>query len=289
MDQNHDTPFALPRWMTVEAVGTLCREAGLAFLDGVAVDWKKLELAAWLGGPYRQATRYGDWTRRSLPPPNFDEHEILRQSQLDDVMRDARWHVLASLEAVSLPSSHRGFVELALSAGHVVPRRDCNGLVAWVPVDIRGMRLRERVESLFAADYLIRPKDYVTELTVCHRCESVLFDIESRRRGDCGMHRPSGISERERRASERPLAKASVRPSAYPADRQMRTTTLAGIGDPSHVSAQASAGLPAIKGTLSGFPGIRRTSQTIAQTGARVPLPPLQSAQTGRRGGQGQR
>jgi hypothetical protein len=282
MDQKHETPFALPGWMTVDAVATLCREAGLAFLDGVAVDWKKLELAAWLGGPYRQATRYGDWSRRSLPPPNFDEHEMLRQAQLDDVMRDARWHVLASLEAVSLPSSHRGFVEVALSAGHVVPRRDCNGLVAWVPVDLRGMRLRERVESLFAADYLIRPKDYVTELTVCHRCESVLFDVEARRRGDCGMHRPSGMAERERRASERPLAKTGT----HGGEREpMRTTTLAGVGAPPVPSA-GSPGFAAIRGTLTGFPNVRRASQT-SSIGAHAPLPPLQSAQRGFRGRQG--
>lgn len=207
-----DTPFALPRWMTAESMATMCRDAALAFLDGVAADWKKLELAAWLAGPYREATRFGDWARRSVPPPSLDEHEVLRQALVADVMRDARWHVLASLEAVAMPSSHRGFVELSLAAGHVVPRRDGDGHVAWVPVDLRGMRLRDRVESLFAADYLIRPKDYVTELLVCTRCEAVLFDAEARRRGDCGAHRNSGMTEREKRASERPRSAQKTLP-----------------------------------------------------------------------------
>ena len=50
------------------------------------------------------------------------------------------------------------------------------------------MRLGARVESLFAADYLTRPRDYTSELFVCHRCECVVFDHEARERGNCGAH-----------------------------------------------------------------------------------------------------
>jgi hypothetical protein len=209
MHQPNDTPFALPRWMTVNAIANMCREAGLAFLDGVAADWGKLELAAWLCGPYREATRFGDWVRRPLPPARPREHETFTDEHIADILREARWHVLASLESAALPSKHRGFVEIALGAGFVVPRRDGLGHVAWVPVDARTMRLRDRVESLFAADYLIRPKDYITELAVCHRCEAVLFDPEARRRGDCGNHmRESGVTKaREARASSSPPAR----------------------------------------------------------------------------------
>ena len=45
----------------------------------------------------------------------------------------------------------------------------------WAPVDVAGMRLRTRVLSLFAADALDRPLDYVENLHVCHRCEAVTF------------------------------------------------------------------------------------------------------------------
>jgi len=214
MDEEHSqgTPLALPRWLTCGAVATMCREAALAFLDGVAADWRKRELAAWLVCPYRAAARYGDWAHRTIPPPSHtEEPELVRPEQIDRVLREARWHILAALEAVALPGSRRAFVDVSLSAGHVVPRRDCDGGVAWVPVDLRMMRLRDRVESLFAADYLIRPKDYVTDLTVCHRCESVLFDSEARRRGDCGMHRPSGVTERER-----PRVSGSIRAPTLP-------------------------------------------------------------------------
>lgn len=174
-----------------------CRAAGLAFLDGVAAGWQKYELAMWLLGPYREAAVPMDAHPHVPHEPRASQGEPLDEDRIDRILREARWHVLAALEAAALPgargahrshSSHHKMVDVALAAGHLVARHDGDGRVAWLPVDLRGMRLRQRVESLFAADYLVHPRDYLTELTVCHRCEKVLFDASARRRGDCGMH-----------------------------------------------------------------------------------------------------
>src|SRR5205823_3217663 len=67
---------------------------------------------------------------------------------------------------------------------------------AWVPVDGSRMRLRDRLRSLFAADYLNNPYVY-TELFVCHRCEAVVFDEHAKRLGICGWHRISGVVPRD--------------------------------------------------------------------------------------------
>jgi hypothetical protein len=160
------------------------------FLEGVASDWGKAELAHWLAGPYRDATRFGGAARASTPPPPMESrlHRGEIGERLDRVVREARWHVLASLEGLALPDGRHKFVDRALAASHVVPRRDSEGRAVWVPVDMQGMRLTARIESLFGADYLTRPRDYATDLFVCHRCEAVVFDREARRRGDCGGH-----------------------------------------------------------------------------------------------------
>jgi hypothetical protein len=177
-----------------------CRRAGLSFLEGPAADWwGKAELVAWLEGPYKEATRWSRAAplrangtpslRRSRPPgPPANDDELVRVERIEAVMREARWHVLASLESLASPSGSRAWVERALARGYVVPRSDAEGNATWAPADLRTMRLRDRVESLFAADHLTRPRDYALELIVCHLCEAVVFDQEARERGDCGAH-----------------------------------------------------------------------------------------------------
>jgi hypothetical protein len=49
-------------------------------------------------------------------------------------------------------------------------------------------RLADRVLSLVAADYLARPTDYDTDLSVCMTCKTVEFDAVSRARGICHRH-----------------------------------------------------------------------------------------------------
>ena len=220
MGLHADSSYALPRAVTASSLAESCRQGGLLFLEGATADWwGKAELVAWLEGPYTEATRFARLgsragshgstpslatragPRASSPPPPLrlsrpplagaggsEDEELLRPERIEAVIREARWHVLAALEALALPAGSRGWVERALARGHVVPRRDSEGNATWVPVDLRGLRLRDRVESLFAADHLARPRDYALDLIVCHRCEAVVFDHEARVRGDCGAH-----------------------------------------------------------------------------------------------------
>ena len=186
----HEEAWSLPGGVTAGAIASACREAGLQFLEGVAGDWGKADLALWLAGPYRDATRFGAPIRGSTPPPPEPRMSAPGGlgAQIDRIVRETRWHVLASLEGLALPDGRHRFVDRALAASQIVARKDSEGCAVWVPVDVPGMRLTARVESLFAADYLTRPSDYGTDLFVCHRCECVVFDREARRRGDCGGH-----------------------------------------------------------------------------------------------------
>ena len=65
----HEEAWSLPGGVTADAIASACREAGLQFLEGVAGDWGKADLALWLAGPYRDATRFGAPIRGSTPPP----------------------------------------------------------------------------------------------------------------------------------------------------------------------------------------------------------------------------
>jgi len=142
-----------------------------------------------------------------MSPPR-EELDVSPLEHVDERMREARRHVLAALEELALPGGTHERVDRALAAGHVAPRRDGEGGVTWVPLDVPGMRLSDRVESLFAADHLARPRAYALELLVC-RCETVVFDAEARARGDCGAHTgyrvepASRVRHRARTISER--------------------------------------------------------------------------------------
>jgi hypothetical protein len=178
------------------SLAAMCRDAGLLFLEGASPDWwGEIELAAWLAGPYRDVTRWGRASgRASTPPPvppregGRDAGESVRPEHFDVVVQEARAHVLAALRALVRPDASHAWLDALLAAGHVAPRSDGEGNLAWGPVDLPGLRLHERVESLFAADHLARPRDYALELLVCGRCESVVFDADARERGDCGAH-----------------------------------------------------------------------------------------------------
>jgi hypothetical protein len=158
------------------------RTAGLGFLRGSRNGWTRRELGRWLVGPYRDATSevpridaesFGDASRR------IDEETIA------SVVREAREEVVLALRN----SPH--LVATAMRDHAIVPTGD--GI--WIPLDRPRMRLAERVRSLFAADYLLRPQDYERDLTICAKCEGVVFDATARQTGCCGADRISGFLE----------------------------------------------------------------------------------------------
>jgi hypothetical protein len=195
-------PGAVPT-LEDECVDTLaeeCRDAALSFVNGVARGWTKRDLALWLAGPYRHATRHATGGERTADMATVDDvHEgILAEDRVADLMARARADVRARLDDVALLSSEAAgaveFVHEAVRRRAIAPRVDADGMSLWVPVDGRTMSLRDRVLSLFACDYLMRPDDYAHDLAVCPKCDLVQIDPTAKRTGDCGGHRRiSGI------------------------------------------------------------------------------------------------
>jgi hypothetical protein len=177
----------LPDGGRVEDVAARCRTAALEFTNG-AEGWTKADLAAWLVGPYRAATRSG-----SVPPPPSSPSGTHRRSiepaAVDDMLTDAHVRVLAVLENVAISRDKTTFAQRLAADNTLLRVTDRQGNAGWIPVAAPRMRLATRVLTLFAADALSRPGVYES-LTVCHRCEHVRFrDIDR----DCGCGaRPRG-------------------------------------------------------------------------------------------------
>lgn len=179
---------------SVETVAGDCRDAALCFVNGVGKGWTKRDLALWLTGPYRTATRHATGGERTAALDHLGDEDVVGEHRIDELMRKVRGQVLAALEEAALPNGTVGFVHESLRLRHLAPRVDEDGISLWVPVDQARMRLKDRILSLFSCDYLMRPDDYAHELTVCHKCEMVVFDEHAKRIGDCGGHRRvSGI------------------------------------------------------------------------------------------------
>jgi hypothetical protein len=178
---------------TRQSIADECREAALSFMAGVATGWDKLDLALWLTGPYARATRHGTRGERVAA---MHGGAILHDETLELLVTRVRGQLLASLETSALELGSLEF------AGEMVERRlvrrvvDAAGEDAWVPVDGMRARLRDRLQSLFVADYLCEPSSY-GELFVCHLCEAVVFDAHAKQLGICGAHRRSGMVPRD--------------------------------------------------------------------------------------------
>lgn len=187
-------PRRLEAGATRERVGNDCREAALTFMAGVAGGWDKLDLALWLTGPYARATRHAKRGERDIVVDG--DAEELSENDVKELVARVRGQLLASLEKAALEYGTLDFAEEARERGLVRQMVDDEGRDVWIPVDAPRMRLRDRVRSLFAADYLDTPYAYA-ELFVCHRCEAVVFDEAAKRVGVCGAHRISGVVPRE--------------------------------------------------------------------------------------------
>ncbi len=174
---------------TRDSLSEDCRAAALSFMAGVADGWGKLELATWLTGPYARATRHAAHGERvvALGGPT----DAIDPQVLEALLTRVRGQVHASLEKASLEHGTLDFTDAMVARGLVGEVADADGRPAWVPVDRARARLRDRLQSLFAGDYLNAPYTYV-ELFVCHRCEAVVFDAYAKRQGICGLHHLSG-------------------------------------------------------------------------------------------------
>ncbi len=189
IDSNVDTILTLPERTRSVAVASACRESALAFINE-SEHWGKAELAMWLMGPYAQLTQYGAPYSDRLGQPGRAPLPMLREidaRMVDRVIKSARSEILETLRRSDEEQGGPSFAFAMLASGFVVRCEDRAGSVGWVPTtDAR--RLADRVLSLFAVDYLTRPMDYELQLSICHHCESVMFDEIARMRGICHQH-----------------------------------------------------------------------------------------------------
>jgi hypothetical protein len=178
---------------TRQTIAEDSRNAALLFMEGVARGWDKLDLVLWLTGDYARATRHRKHGERVA---TFAASRDIPEEAIEDLLTHVRGQLLASLEMAATRAGALDFVGELLERGLVRPVIDAEGREAWIPVDGARVRLRQRLQSLFAADYLNAPYTYA-ELFVCHRCEAVVFDAHAKRAGICGAHRMSDAVPRE--------------------------------------------------------------------------------------------
>jgi hypothetical protein len=179
------TPFvlALPARARVSTFAEGCRSAALDFVNRVALSGDKTVLAEWLRGPYRaHAFVLARSRTRRLGAASVVPDALAR------MLGRARLEVGLGLIRVRDAVDGVGFGYSALAAGHVYRCQDARGTPGWVPVAQPRMRLSERVLSLVAADYLLRPEDYETSLMTCSSCGRASFDASRVFAGTCAAH-----------------------------------------------------------------------------------------------------
>jgi hypothetical protein len=212
------SPIFLRDGSSRDDVARACREAALAFMEGVRGGWDKVDVALWLTGPYARATRHVPRGERAVLAAAADE---VAPAAIEELLVRTRVELLAALENAALSRGVHEFAEETIARGHVRRAVDADGHDAWVPADAARLRLRDRLRALFAADYLTAPGGYL-ELVVCHYCESVVFDRDARRTGVCSRHRLSGFYPREDAAVDRNLPRGSCVSSASGDPRERR-------------------------------------------------------------------
>jgi hypothetical protein len=191
-----DTILTLPERTGIVRLADACREAALSFVNA-SPRWTKRDLAQWLAGPYAHATSFaahafGDGTRDHRTS-GVNVVTPIDPDTMRRVIDRAREAVLESLRSVtSSPDDGATMALSILSQDLIVQCEDEDGNLGWAPVSRRDIVLADRVLSLFVADYLVRPDEYESSLSVCSRCSVVSFDAFSRLRGLCGGHR-SGV------------------------------------------------------------------------------------------------
>lgn len=193
----------LVQGLTVDHIADACRNAAIAFIDGVGSGWEKEELARWLVGPYHQLSmlRISHESMRSENVSGVFPRRTVGTVVNDDVVRvmwEARDEALKVIDAFERGEPGAESFVWKLQSREVFARiEDCNGDRGFVPNEAVPQHLSDRVLSLIAADYIVRPFDYEDRVAVCCNCGVMTFGPNARADRDCGTHRsPSGIRPR---------------------------------------------------------------------------------------------
>jgi hypothetical protein len=138
----------LPHTATVGGASQACRRA----LDEFAsLPPTRAALEGWLEGAYRPALVEGGehWPTTANLAADLERTILDAQAQLAQMRREAR------NPGVEFVAEFPTRVDIARI-------RDAQGNLGFAPVDARGATLAARVLSLFLADYLTRPEQYLT-------------------------------------------------------------------------------------------------------------------------------
>lgn len=185
------TIFTLPSTVGVVAVQQACRSALLAFVNE-AEAWTKRDVALWLAKQYAPICRASRGivarvTVRKRTGGTVDTQKLIT------LVEEAVIAVREILAASLIPQEGNALAAEIWAKGHVVRCADQYGNEGWVPVDLPGMRLIERIASLWAADYLTNASEYQQQLSMCRVCNCASFESISRVRGTCSKHQPAAI------------------------------------------------------------------------------------------------
>jgi hypothetical protein len=195
-----ELPVTLDAERAVESilrpVGVLaeeCRQAYQGFLFGVASGWGEEHLATFLATTYADVAADAEAESDQRLRSPFGADARVDPTDANDLLQATRRDVLETLESLREGEGGKALAFRAVTSGWVVRVEDATGARGWMPVAKPSMRLKARVLSLVAADYLMRQDDYLLLLTICTRCERVVFDAGVRERGACCRVSASGM------------------------------------------------------------------------------------------------
>ena len=195
--ETFDTVVTLPTGITATGIAQECRDAAMVFVAS-SKHWGKAELGMWLTSTYANVTRHASRSSEAQvwPVPLLRDIDA---RLIDRIMHSAREEVIDTLAQLSKDAS-ASFVLRALIAGTVVRCEDSQREPTWAPTG-EASRLADRVLSLFAVDYLVRPADYDSELVVCRMCGTVAFDAMMHSRGGCDHGASESVVARPRHST----------------------------------------------------------------------------------------
>jgi len=171
-----DTIFELPEGLSVTDIAEQCRETALMFVNESA-PWGKAELALWLLGPYGGATRHERTSKRFDSGPVPRAMPMLRDIDarfVERLISSAHAEVMHALLCMRDEEFAVSFGFRMMAADYVLRCEDSHRTPGWVPSS-RPTRLAERVLSLVAVDYLVRPEDYTDIMSCCDDCGHTMF------------------------------------------------------------------------------------------------------------------
>lgn len=199
---NTPTIITLPEPGAVDELTRRARKAMLEFCNG-ALFWDKRGLARWLVDSYAPLVKSVEADPSALP--NLVLPDAI-EPRLMQVVTEARQSLVGALRLSRDGRSAAACAWKMIREGVLAPCEDPTGAAnatrGWMPIAQPRMRLRDRVLSLWAVDFLANDQCYASELVFCSRCGLVEFDAISRARGTCRAHKatsgiPGWIAESE--------------------------------------------------------------------------------------------